>query len=89
MSKLNLSKYGTCVNNFAFKQNFDRDPFLLDIILRVKDTTHEVFRPRLAELNTTPKFVTEVIKECWAQDPEKRPEFKTIRSKLKELQRGM
>ena len=63
--------------------------FLLDIILRVKDTNHEVFRPRLAELNTTPKFVTDVIKECWAQDPEKRPEFKTIRSKLKELQRGM
>lgn len=63
--------------------------FILEIIARVRDPKHEVFRPRLAELDTTPKFVTEVIKECWAQDPEKRPDFKTIRSKLKELQRGM
>lgn len=60
-----------------------------EIIARVRDPKHEMFRPRLAELDTTPKFVTEVIKECWAQDPEKRPDFKTIRSKLKELQRGM
>lgn len=78
-----------CKQNLLLNRILIEILFLLDIILRVKDTTHEVFRPRLAELNTTPKFVTDVIKECWAQDPEKRPEFKTIRSKLKELQRGM
>ncbi|XP_062588637.1 receptor-type guanylate cyclase Gyc76C-like [Saccostrea cucullata] len=60
-----------------------------EIIERVMNYTHEEFRPRLAELDTTPKFVTDVIKECWEQDPEKRPDFKTVRTKLKELQRGM
>ncbi|XP_056019225.1 receptor-type guanylate cyclase Gyc76C-like isoform X2 [Ostrea edulis] len=60
-----------------------------EIILRVRDDTKEEFRPRLAELDKAPKFVTDVIKECWARDPEKRPDFKTVRSRLKELQRGM
>lgn len=55
----------------------------------MRDDTKEEFRPRLAELDKAPKFVTDVIKECWARDPEKRPDFKTVRSRLKELQRGM
>ncbi|KAJ8319406.1 hypothetical protein KUTeg_004497 [Tegillarca granosa] len=57
-----------------------------DIDLPPKDIP---FRPRLAELDTQPKFVTDVIKECWDEDPTKRPDFKDIRSKLKPLQKGM
>ena len=61
-----------------------------DIISRVADTTVDIpFRPRLAALDTTPKFVVDVIKECWDEDQIKRPDFKTIRNKLKPLQKGM
>ncbi|OWF46455.1 guanylate cyclase 32E-like [Mizuhopecten yessoensis] len=61
-----------------------------EIIKRVASTTIDPpFRPRLAELDTTPKFVTDVIKECWDEDTIKRPDFKAIRTKLKPLQKGM
>lgn len=62
----------------------------LDIISRVTDVMSDVpFRPRLAALDTTPKFVVDVIKDCWDEDPMKRPDFKTIRNRLKPLQKGM
>lgn len=99
MNIYNTTVYSTCTSRLSLKiqvlitlqkpNYLYINTFILEIIARIRDPTHEVFRPRLAELDTTPKFVTEVIKECWAQDPEKRPDFKTIRSKLKELQRGM
>ncbi|KAK3091527.1 hypothetical protein FSP39_020527 [Pinctada imbricata] len=61
-----------------------------EIVQRVKDLFEGVpFRPRLAALNTTPKFVTDIIKECWDEDPIKRLDFKTLRNKLKPLQKGM
>ena len=47
------------------------------------------FRPRLSELSSTPKFITDVIKECWDEEPSKRPDFKAIRNKLKPMQKGM
>lgn len=62
----------------------------LDIITKVINGDSDIpFRPRLAELDTTPKFVTEVIKDCWDENPEKRPDLKTIRARLKTLQKGM
>lgn len=61
-----------------------------DILSKVKNNVHDIpFRPRLAELDTTPKFVTEVIKDCWDEIPEKRPDLKTVRTRLKSLQKGM
>ncbi|KAL5018500.1 hypothetical protein ScPMuIL_004222 [Solemya velum] len=61
-----------------------------EIIYRVMECFAEIpFRPRLAKLDTTPKFVTDVIQECWDEDPTKRPDFKVIRTKLKPLQKGM
>jgi hypothetical protein len=51
---------------------------LLDIITKAINGDSDIpFRPRLAELDTTPKFVTEVIKDCWDEIPEKRPDLKT------------
>ncbi|CAH0555548.1 unnamed protein product [Brassicogethes aeneus] len=33
-------------------------------------------------------YVIQVIKECWAENPDERPEFATIRSKLKRMKDG-
>ncbi|XP_071130761.1 guanylate cyclase 32E-like [Mytilus edulis] len=61
-----------------------------DIITKVRKNDGDIpFRPRLAELDTAPKFVTEVIKDCWDEVPERRPDLKTIRTRLKSLQKGM
>ncbi|XP_064595045.1 guanylate cyclase 32E-like [Liolophura sinensis] len=62
-----------------------------EIIERVVnvDPVDSPFRPRLAALDTTPKFITDCIKECWAENPDCRPDFKTIRNKLKPMQKGM
>lgn len=62
-----------------------------EIVERVitRDENGHPFRPRLSEISSTPKFITDVIKECWDEDPCKRPDFKTLRTKLKPMQKGM
>ncbi|KAH9502486.1 Receptor-type guanylate cyclase Gyc76C [Bulinus truncatus] len=62
-----------------------------EIIERVisRDENGHPFRPRLSEISSTPKFITDVIKECWDEDPLKRPGFKELRAKLKPMQKGM
>jgi atrial natriuretic peptide receptor A len=34
-------------------------------------------------------FVRDCLVECWAENPEDRPDFKTIRTKLRPLRKGM
>lgn len=61
-----------------------------EIIERIKFSYNGVpFRPHLSQLGQTHKFITDLIKECWDEDPFKRPDFKVIRSKLKPMQKGM
>ncbi|XP_043253868.1 guanylate cyclase 32E [Colletes gigas] len=47
------------------------------------------FRPPLDQLENCFHFVHECLKECWAEDPETRPDFKIIRNKLRPLRKGM
>lgn len=61
-----------------------------EIICRVRSGQGDVpFRPHLGALDTTPKFVIDVIRECWDEEPIRRPDFKMIRNKLKPMQKGM
>ncbi|XP_013413758.1 guanylate cyclase 32E [Lingula anatina] len=62
------------------------------IIHRVMQPTSDgsvPFRPKLSELDTTPKYITETIQLCWSENPDERPDFKSIRQHLKPMQRGM
>ncbi|CAI9743357.1 guanylate cyclase 32E-like [Octopus vulgaris] len=60
------------------------------IIERVRRPHNGVpFRPRLAALETIERCTTDVIKECWDEEPNKRPDFKVIRHKLKPMLKGM
>ncbi|XP_012940370.1 receptor-type guanylate cyclase Gyc76C [Aplysia californica] len=62
-----------------------------EIVERVitRDEKGHPFRPRLSEISSTPKFITDVIKECWDEEPMRRPDFKALRNKLKPMQKGM
>ncbi|XP_050465647.1 guanylate cyclase 32E isoform X1 [Cataglyphis hispanica] len=47
------------------------------------------FRPPLDQLENTFDFVRDCLLECWAENPELRPDFKMIRNKLRPLRKGM
>ncbi|XP_012148117.1 guanylate cyclase 32E isoform X1 [Megachile rotundata] len=49
----------------------------------------EPFRPPLSQLENCFHFVRDCLIECWAEDPETRPDFKVIRNKLRPLRKGM
>ncbi|CAH1795400.1 unnamed protein product [Owenia fusiformis] len=46
------------------------------------------FRPDVSELECK-EIVKDVIADCWEENPELRPDFKTLRDRLKPLQKGM
>lgn len=49
----------------------------------------ELFRPDTSILESiTEDFVISCIKDCWAEDPNLRPDFPTIRTRLKKLKSG-
>lgn len=60
----------------------------LQKVLQVQDTLYP-YRPSLQPLETSFDCVREILKECWSERPEDRPDFKTIRAKLRPLRKGM
>lgn len=46
-------------------------------------------RPPLDALENSFDFVRDCLKECWEEDPDDRPDFKNIRTKLRPLRKGM
>ncbi|XP_045213178.2 receptor-type guanylate cyclase Gyc76C-like isoform X2 [Mercenaria mercenaria] len=61
-----------------------------EIITRVTGfQNYTPYRPHLGALDTTPKIATDVIRECWDEEPSRRPDFKMIRNRLKPMQKGM
>ncbi|XP_064646781.1 speract receptor-like [Lineus longissimus] len=61
---------------------------IIDKVKRCTDTSRP-FRPKLAELDKVPKYVTDTIAASWAEYPDERPELKQVKSKLKPLSRGL
>ncbi|KAG7202068.1 hypothetical protein KM043_004743 [Ampulex compressa] len=64
------------------------DPEILKKVIG-RETGMLPFRPPLDQLENTFDFVRDCLLECWAEDPETRPDFKIIRSKLRPLRKGM
>ncbi|XP_015172076.1 PREDICTED: guanylate cyclase 32E isoform X2 [Polistes dominula] len=54
-----------------------------------RDPLKSPYRPPLEQLENTFDFVRDCLLECWAEDPESRPDFKIIRNKLRPLRKGM
>ncbi|VVC38134.1 Adenylyl cyclase class-4/guanylyl cyclase,Receptor, ligand binding region,Protein kinase [Cinara cedri] len=47
------------------------------------------FRPPLELLENNFDFVRDCLEDCWAENPDDRPDFKTIRVKLRPMRKGM
>ncbi|GFQ82470.1 guanylate cyclase 32E [Trichonephila clavata] len=47
------------------------------------------FRPRVSKLEDSFDCLVDCMQECWAEEPEERPDFKTIRTKLRPMRKGM
>ncbi|XP_071439399.1 guanylate cyclase 32E [Hetaerina americana] len=64
-----------------------------DILKRVmggsKGEHDSPLRPPLDTLETSFDFVRDCLKECWAECPEDRPDFRSIRLKLRPIRKGM
>ncbi|XP_068148784.1 speract receptor [Drosophila tropicalis] len=60
----------------------------LQKVLTPQDPLHP-YRPSLQPLETAFDCVSECLRECWVERPEDRPDFKTIRAKLRPLRKGM
>ena len=48
-----------------------------------------MIRPQLDKLENCMDFVKETIRLCWSESPDKRLDFKCIRSRLRPLRRGI
>lgn len=48
-----------------------------------------LFRPPLDLLENNFDFVRDCLEDCWAENPDDRPDFKTIRAKLRPMRKGM
>ncbi|XP_015431472.1 PREDICTED: guanylate cyclase 32E [Dufourea novaeangliae] len=71
---------------FGITEHSDSE-ILKKVIAREPGT--EPFRPPLDHLENCFHFVRDCLVECWAEDPECRPDFKIVRSKLRPLRKGM
>ncbi|OXU27316.1 hypothetical protein TSAR_008171 [Trichomalopsis sarcophagae] len=60
-----------------------------DILKRVITVENPPFRPPLDQLENCFDFVRDCLLECWAENPDFRPDFKVIRNKLRPLRKGM
>ena len=55
----------------------------------IKPDEELYFRPQLDLLENCMDFVKETIRICWSESPDLRPDFKSIRNKLRPLRKGM
>ncbi|KAJ8909843.1 hypothetical protein NQ315_002849 [Exocentrus adspersus] len=69
----------------------DTDLSAAEILNKVIHCSNPInpFRPSLEALENSFDFVRECLKECWTENPEIRPDFKSIRAKLRPLRKGM
>ncbi|XP_030370982.1 receptor-type guanylate cyclase Gyc76C-like isoform X2 [Scaptodrosophila lebanonensis] len=71
-------------NNFEPKQ-------IVDLVKKLPLKGQEPFRPEvesIIEAESCPDYVLACIKDCWAEEPEERPDFSTIRTRLKKMRGG-
>lgn len=61
---------------------------IISKVMNGPSETGVLFRPSLLELDCE-DYIINTIKECWAEKPENRPDFRQIREKLKPMRQGM
>ncbi|KRT81180.1 Adenylate and Guanylate cyclase, partial [Oryctes borbonicus] len=65
---------------------------IIELVKRDPSDGEPPFRPELELLlnseNGCEEYVMQCIKDCWAEDPDARPDFRSIRSRLKKMKEG-
>ncbi|XP_017842260.1 receptor-type guanylate cyclase Gyc76C isoform X1 [Drosophila busckii] len=64
---------------------------IVDLVKQLPMKGTEPFRPEvesIVEAESCPDYVLACIKDCWAENPEERPEFSAIRNRLKKMRGG-
>ncbi|XP_068149824.1 receptor-type guanylate cyclase Gyc76C-like [Drosophila tropicalis] len=64
---------------------------IVDFVKKLPLKGEEPFRPEvesIIEAESCPDYVLACIKDCWAEEPEERPEFSVIRNRLKKMRGG-
>ncbi|ESO83957.1 hypothetical protein LOTGIDRAFT_108278 [Lottia gigantea] len=59
-----------------------------EIVEEVKNFKEPIFRPDISQLDCD-KYIIDCMELCWAENPQDRPEFRTVWTKLKPLRAGM
>nr|XP_045610692.1 receptor-type guanylate cyclase Gyc76C-like [Procambarus clarkii] len=68
---------------------FDVDNTFMKNSFRISVLNTGVHRPPLGALENCLDCVRVVLGECWSENPEERPDFRAIRTKLRPLRKGM
>lgn len=65
---------------------------IVELVKRVPGSGEEPFRPNLEWLldseNGCDDYVMQCMRDCWSENPEARPDFATIRTRLKQMKDG-
>lgn len=55
----------------------------------MKKEENPPFRPKVTKIEDSFDCIINCMQECWAEEPEDRPDFKMIRTKLRPMRKGM
>lgn len=59
---------------------------IVDRVKRPKLDSEEIFRPNTSIIEGEAEdYVITLMRECWSEDPNLRPDFPTIRTRLKKM----
>lgn len=66
---------------------------IVNLVRQIPEQGEEPFRPNLQLLQEVdeecPDYIMSCMQDCWADNPELRPDFLVIRSRLKKMKEGM
>ena len=60
---------------------------LLSEIIRKVKKPPPLCRPSVSQQTAPPQYI-QIMKQCWAENPEKRPDFDSINQQFKETNKG-
>lgn len=88
--KLELLLYAFIIKEFSYLSCFTE---IVNQVRQVPSPGQESFRPDLELLRDgnveCPEYILSCMQDCWAENPDMRPDFVAIRSRLKKMKEGM
>jgi guanylate cyclase len=70
------------------RSSFTKKLTSAEIISNLKEIQDPPFRPDISQLEVQ-DFVLNTMTDCWHENPERRPDFRTIKSRLKKMRSGL